>query len=413
MKFFKFLAVALVAMLGFSSCSEDCEHDFIEVDHSKDIVGTWTCLEEGFAQAFVFNADGTATTTGVENGEYWEDVQVNWTVKNNKLILSYKDNVTETLLELIPGKLLSIKGDKRRDYQYCANDLSDELVGMWVCNDGLSGEEKDMGVITYSEEGKAIFTGDFVTENNYNFVNIESTYKVVGNILFQKISFPATPGVYSYLTYKLTYAPNGTSLGDIMTQTAYLSNAEGVHESTSTWLRIKQDLDLSGKKYDHIKTYVSNVKGQDKDINFMGYTFNFAKMNGSGLDKMLKSLLFAVEFPNENTLSYSYQMNGKKEVFDAPIVVEGNKMTIKMSAKVPTLKDVVFYTFQDADCSQMHFYMHKTAFVNFYTNMQAMLLAGTNDQFDITNAEAVNAIYESINSAVETINVSLVMTKSK
>lgn len=37
--------------------------------------------------------------------------------------------------------------------------------------------------------------------------------------------------------------------------------------------------------------------------------------------------------------------------------------------------------------------------------MQAMLLAGTNEQLDITDAEAVNAIYN-------TINLSLVMTKS-
>ena len=143
----------------------------------------------------------------------------------------------------------------------------------------------------------------------------------------------------------------------------------------------------------------------------MGYTFNFAKMDGSGLDKMLKALLFAVEFPDANTLGYSYQMNGNKETYNSPIVVEGNKMTIKMSEKVATLKDVVLYAFQDADCSQLHFYMHKTAFVNFYTNMQAMLMAATDEQFDITNAEAVNAIYNEINNAVETINVSLVMSK--
>ena len=400
-------------MLGFSSCSEDCEHDFIEVDHSKDIVDTWTCLEEGFAQAFVFNADGTATTTGVENGEYWEDVQVNWTVKNNKLIISYKDNVTETLLELIPGKLLSIKGDKRRIYQYCANDLSDEVVGMWVSNTGMVEDMNDMTIQTF-KDGKATFTGAFVTDENENFLNIETSYTVIGDLMFQQMpTDPTGNGPDMYKVARLIYTPNGTSLGDIMTQKMYLATIDGIKEIVSSYLRVKESLDLSGKKYDHIKTYVSNVKGQDKDINFMGYTFNFAKMDGSGLDKMLKSLLFAVEFPNENTLSYSYQMNGKKEVFDAPIVVEGNKMTIKMSAKVPTLKDVVLYTFQDADCSQMHFYMHKTAFVNFYTNMQAMLLACTNDQFDITNVEAVNAIYESINSAVETINVCLVMTKSK
>ena len=35
----------------------------------------------------------------------------------------------------------------------------------------------------------------------------------------------------------------------------------------------------------------------------------------------------------------------------------------------------------------------------------------TDEQFDINNAEAVNAIYDNINNAVETINVSLVMSK--
>ena len=145
----------------------------------------------------------------------------------------------------------------------------------------------------------------------------------------------------------------------------------------------------------------------------MGYTFNFAKMDGSGLDKMMKALLFAVEFPDADHLTYSYQMNGNKETYNAPIVVEGNKMTIKMSEKVATLKDVVLYAFQDADCSQIHFYMHKTAFVNFYTNMQAMLMASMDEQFDINNAEAVNAIYNEINNAVETINVSFVMKARK
>ena len=211
----------------------------------------------------------------------------------------------------------------------------------------------------------------------------------------------------------MTNTPNGTSAGDIMTHKKYVPSGNGLKESVMSFLRIKQTLDIPGQKYDYIKTYVSNVKGEDKDIDFMGYTFNFAKMDGSGLDKMLKSLLFAVEFPDANTLGYSYQMNGNKETYNSPIVVEGNKMTIKMSAKVPTLKDVVLYAFQDADCSQMHFYMHKTAFVSFYTNMQAMLMAATNEQFDITNAEAVNAIYDNINNAVETINVSLVMHSTK
>ena len=404
MKNLKLLVVALVAILGFSSCNKDCGHDFIEVDYSNDIVGTWTCMEAGFAQAFVFKADGTAITAGVENGEYWEDVQVNWKVENNKLTLSHKDNVTETLLELIPGNLLSITGDKRRVYQYCANDLADEVVGMWVCNDAPMEENDDMLIQTFNADGTSLITGMTLIGD---ILNHQSAYKVIGDLLF--IIMPEGYELQCSCS-RIQYNANGTTMGDVMTHYSFVVTEDlKVIKDTFTWLRINQSLDLAGKKYNHIKTFVSNVKGEDKDIDFMGYTFNFAKMDGSGLDKMLKALLFAVEFPNANKLTYSYQLNNNTEAYDANIVVEGNKMTIKMSDKVATLKDVVLYAFQDADCSQLHFYMHKTAFVNFYTNMQAMLMEATDEQFDINNADSVNAIYNNINNAVQTINVSLVM----
>ena len=273
---------------------------------------------------------------------------------------------------------------------------------MWVCTDGPANKENDMLVQIFNEDGTSVMTGNA----DELLVNDKSTtYKVIGDLLLLQMNKESV----SYVPFRMTYSPDATTLGDVMTLTLADKNV-GIN-STATWLRVKQSLDLTDQKYDYIKTYVSNVKGEDKDIDFMGYTFNFAKMDGSGLDKMLKALLFAVEFPDANTLGYSYQMNGNKETYNSPIVVEGNKMTIKMSEKVTTLKDVVLYAFQDADCSQLHFYMHKTAFVNFYTNMQAMLMEATDEQFDITNAEAVNAIYDNINNAVETINVSLVMSK--
>ena len=48
MKIFKFMTLALAAMLGFTACENECEHDlnkecnhdFIEHDYSKDLVGT-------------------------------------------------------------------------------------------------------------------------------------------------------------------------------------------------------------------------------------------------------------------------------------------------------------------------------------------------------------------------------------
>ena len=46
-KIFKFMILALVAMCGFASCSEDCDHEFAVVDYSEELVGLWTCMEEG------------------------------------------------------------------------------------------------------------------------------------------------------------------------------------------------------------------------------------------------------------------------------------------------------------------------------------------------------------------------------
>ena len=176
-------------------------------------------------------------------------------------------------------------------------------------------------------------------------------------------------------------------------------------------LRIKQSLDLPGQKYDFIKTFVTNVKGLDKDIEFMGTTFNFAEMDGVKLDKMLKTLLFAVEFPNANTIKYSGYYNGENIIMEAPIVVDGNKMTVKMSEKNAAFKDVDLYTFQDQDNTQMHMYMHSTGFVNFFGNMQVTVMEQM-DLIDITDAAAVKAVFDSIDEAVETINLSLVMTKA-
>ena len=415
MKIFKFLAVALVAMVGLNSCSKDCDHEFIEHDHSADLVGTWTCLQEGLAEALIIKADGTAVSYGVEDGKYWENVKGTVTVKENNITMIFEDDDNWTgHFDVIPGMAFSLfeENGERYIYNYCKEDLSEKIVGMWVCNEGVSGAEKDMGIITYSEDGKAMFTGNNVTENNDNLLGLESTYKVVGNILFQTISYSSNSGVDSYMAIKLTYAPNNTSLGDIMTQTTYLPREDGVHESISSWLRVKQSLDLAGKKYDYIKTFVTNVKGLDKDINFMGFEFNFAKMDGVKLDKMLKTLLFNVEFPDANTIKYACHYNNEPMSLDAPIVVDGNKMTVKMSSKNAAYKDIALYTFQDQDNSQMHMYMHSTAFVNFFGNMQITMMEQMG-QLDLNDAAAVKAVFDSIDAAVESINLSLVMTKAR
>ena len=408
MKIFKLMAIALVAMIGFNSCSEDCDHEFIEIDHSADLVGTWTCIREDFAEALVIKADGSAVSTGAVFGEeYWENVAGNIVVKNGIATMTFEDGDNfKGHFDIIPGMAFSISNDEGRrfTYNYCKEDLSDEIVGMWVCHNGLPDTENDMAIVTYSEDGKMYMTTQSSSFIPSDLVNEASDYVVAGNLLFMKVK-------NQYRVARMVYAPNGTSTGDILTQTIYAASENGLVEITSSWLRIKQYLELPGMKYDYIKTFVTNVKGLDKDIDFMGYTFNFAKMDGVKLDKMLKTLLFAVEFPDANTIKYSCHYNNQPMSMEAPIVVDGNKMTVKMSSKNAALKDVDLYTFQDQDNTQMHMYMHSTGFVNFFGNMQVTIMEQLG-QLDTTDAAAVKAVFDSIDEAVETINLSLVMTKA-
>ena len=407
MKIFKFLAVALVAMLGFSACEKDCDHDFIEVDHSKDLVGTWTCFTEDYAEALVINADGSALSTGVEDGKYWENVKGNIKTVNNKMTMTFEDNDNfEGRFEMITGEYFTIyeENGESLTYSYCANDLSDEIVGMWVCTQ-LIGEE-DMLIYNFQEGGKLILTG-ILSGTDYVAVNAEYNYKVFGDLHIVYVEEEDAPFVC-----KFNVAPNATKLGDLMTLTAFRTTVIGVVEETVSFLRIKQYLELKGMKYDYVKNFVTNVKGLDKDVEFLGATFNFAKMDGVMIDKFLKALCFAVEFPDANTFKYSYLYNGQIISVEAPIVVDGNKITVKMSSKNAAFKDVDLYTFQDQDNTQMHIYMNATGFVNLLGNLQVNVME-QKGLIDTTDAAAVKAVFDRIDEAIETVNVSLVMTKAK
>ena len=403
-KFLLFSMMALVAMCGLNSCSEDCDHDFIEHDYSKALVGTWTCLDEDFAEAMVIKADGSLEVTGLVDGEYF---QSKGTIKvvNNKMIYKIDNgDEWEGRFEMTTGEsftmVFSEELDIRYTYRYCENDLSDEVVGMWVCNEGVAG----MTIQSYQNDGKSIFTGFSLGANDY-MTNMESTYNVVGDLMFQKT------GDMHFVT-RLTYVPNGTSLGDILHTTATIWVNDAYVTSSYSFLRIKQNLNLSGKAYDYNNTYVSNVKGLDEDMTMMGYTFNIAKMEGKNLDKMLKTLLFAVEFPTANTIKYQYHYNGQNLVFEAPIVVDGNKVTIKMSELSTYYRDVDMYMFQDQDNTQLHMYMPTYSFINYFANMDLAALTVTGD-IDLTDESAVKAIFDRMDERVESINVSFIFKTAK
>ena len=402
MKIFKFLAVALVAMLGFTACDKDCDHDFIEHDFTQDIVGTWTSLNGELAEAMVIKADGSFTTTGVMKGGSLYEEKGTIKVVNNKVTLAFdgdKDTF-EGRLEFVAGKSLSIvmfdDNDVRLTYDYCENDFSDEIVGMWVCTEGVFGNEEESSIIvTYKDNGKAYFSGFFPETNGY--VNqIESNYKVIGNMIFSSVEDGTR-----YLIKEIDIIPNGTELGDIMT-TYDLTTG-----TNPSFLRIKQSLNLTGT-YDYSSAYISNVKGKDEDFTILGHTFNMADIKGGNFDMLFRSELFCVDL-NTNTITQHFlPANGQDVAIEIPITVEGNKVTLDLSAENPAYRKVDMYMFQDADNSQLHMYMHTNDFINYFANMELYNLLASGE-IDKTDAAAIEKVYTDMEARIESINVSFVL----
>ena len=408
MKNLKLLVVALVAMLGFTACNKDCGHDFIEHDFTKELVGTWTYVQGEQAEAIEIKADGTFAITGVMiHGALYEE---KGTIKvvNNKVTLAYDSgDVFVGRLELVAGKSLSIvlfeEDNIRLDYDYCAKDLSEEIVGMWVYND----VKEAMRIHTFDNNGSATFTGWSEYLGEFSVLE-NSNYRVVGDLVFQGFS-NEEDSFTKYIAAKLIYAPNGTAHGDIMTFKSYSSDGT---ESVQSWLRVKQHLNLTNKVYTYKSAYISNVKGKDEDFSIMGYPFNIAKIKTSDFDVMFGSDLFLAEFPNSNTMKHRFHINGQDAGFDATIAVKDNKVTIDMSVVNPALRKVDMYMFQDKDDTQLHMYMPTASFINYFANMElyALILEG---KIDSADTAAVEKVFADMEARVESINVSFVFKAIK
>ena len=407
MKIFKFLAVALVAMLGFTACDKDCDHDFIEYDYSEALIGTWTYTAGSQAEAIVINPDGSFTITGTMiHGALYEE---KGTIKvvNNKVTLAYDSgDVFEGRLEVVAGKSLSIvfneENDIRLTYDYCEKDLSDEIVGMWIYND-----EKEMRIHSFEENGRAVFTG-WSEDLGVLSVLQDSDYKVIGDLIFQGFSTDED-SFAKYIAARIVYTPNGTAHGDIMTFKHYLFDGT---ESAQSWLRVKENLNLAGKTYDYISAYVTNVKGKDEDFSIMGHTYNISKMDAGDFDVMFRSVLSCYEFPTANSFKHTFSVNGQDAELVVPITVEGNKVTIDMTAVAPVLRKVEMYMFQDADDSQLHIYMPTQSFINYFANLEFTTLL-TEGKIDETDATAVAKVFADMEARVESINVSFVLKARK
>ena len=412
MKIFKLMVVALVAMLGFTACDKDCDHDFIEHDFTQDIVGTWTSLNGELAEAMVIKAAGSFTTTGVMKGGSLYEEKGTIKVVNNKVTLAYNSgDVFEGRLELVAGKSLSIvlfeEENIRLTYDYCKEDLSDEIIGMWVCTDAPIENGEAMIVHSFMDNGKATYTG-FGTYVDEYLVKKETTYEVVGDLLFYALPQDnLEEGAPSYITKKLTYKPNGVAYGDIMEEKVIMSDVE----LTSTMLRIKQNLNLAERTYDYISAYVSNAKGKDEDFTILGNTFNMAKIEANHLDVMFRSILSCIEL-NEDEFKYKLRLDGREIEMTDKITVEGNKVTLDMSTSNPACRKVEMYMFQDADDCQLHIFMPTKSFINYFANLQIPTLV-SEGKLDTTDVAAVEKVFTDMEARIESINVSLIYKARK
>ena len=420
MKNLKLFVVALVAILGFTACDKDCGHDFIEHDFSKELVGTWTSLNGELAEAMVIKEDGSFTTTGVMKGGSLYEEKGTIKVVNNKVTLSFDgDNETfEGRLEFVAGKSLSIvmydDNDVRLTYDYCENDLSDEVIGMWVSNDGPIDMSNEIMIRTYSEDGKVTTTGVRTIGGNPEWMlNEECNYRVIGDLVFKELSKEIAGQLkVTHSAERFVYAPKATVLGDLMNVLFYLPMGDSYVESTVSFLRVKQNLNLNnGKVYDYSAAYVSNAEGKDEDFNITGNTFNMDKVEARDFDVMFRSVLFAIEL-NTNSIKQNFLINGTDVEFDIPISVDGNKVTLNLSAANPAYRDVDMYMFQDQDDTQMHIYMSTSSFINYFANLEIVTML-SEGKIDPTDAAAIEKVYANMDARVESINVSLVLKARK
>ena len=204
-----------------------------------------------------------------------------------------------------------------------------------------------------------------------------------------------------YTAIEINIIPNGTELGDIMT------SYNPIYGTTVSFVRVKQNLNLTGKTYAYSSAYVTNAKGKDEDFSILGQTFNMAKIKAGAFDMFFRSELFCVEL-NANSIKQHFLSNGQDIEIEIPITVEGNKVTLDLSSEIPVCRKVEMYMFQDADDSQLHMYMPTSSFINYFANMELYALIAEG-KINSADAAAAEKVFADMEARVESINVSFVM----
>ena len=167
MKFAKLLVIAAAAIVGFVGCGK-------EIDHTNDIVGTWIYCQDGQFEALTINADGSLLSSGMEDGEYWKDIEGQWTLKEHKFVMAFEDEDDfEGTVEVVAGHSLSITPSSENQhyvYDYAEKTLPSKFVGTWSAD-----EDSWVETLVIKADGSVTSSG--------NDDSGESWTNVKGNIL--------------------------------------------------------------------------------------------------------------------------------------------------------------------------------------------------------------------------------------
>lgn len=414
MKKIFFFLMATIGLL-FASCSNDEEKDWISVDYSKDLVGIWTTIEGGYAEALVIDANGNILSTGVNKLDYWEDVKGKVTLNNNKMTMTFEDNDNfEGRFEIIPGETLVLvdeKNGERDVYRYCAKNITDELQGTWASLTTFYSSENEVFFYNYNEDGHMYYTCLYDDEDTL-IASTPAPYKVIGDLVFEYYEMYEEDSLANpYMATRMNIESRRNSeLRDVLTMNYSFCYGEDLIEGSSAYYRLMDELNVVGRTYDYEKSHVTNVEGTNEDFDLMGYTFNFSKIDNAMFKDMLMGVKFSVEFPSEDSIQFNCRYNGVPMNMKAPIEVGGRTMTVKMSERNAAYRDVELFAIQDAYDTKFRMIMKREAFVNFFTNMCIAIMA-KEGKLDKNDKEAVDSYFTRIDGAIDCINVGFVMNR--
>ena len=145
-----------------------------------------------------------------------ENVAGTYVIKGNVVTMKFEDDDNvKGHIDVVPGIAFTIYEEDGENwtFNYCKEDLSDEILGMWVCNDFTTNGDANMMIETFYENGKSTLTGFLPLEGDTEQVKNEETGEV--DTFLSRITVMATGGceaVYRQTTNPLVATGDGIAM---------------------------------------------------------------------------------------------------------------------------------------------------------------------------------------------------------